>query len=202
MLPGAGTFEPQRNVIRTRYGVGAGSSIAADDKGNVYIFWHAGARGMASLSGPGIRRVYVARSGDEGKTFAQENALFEKPRAFGACICCTLRAGVDAQGQVYVVFRGATATDRNSYLVVSRNHASSFVLVLTHPMPTRARACPESRAAIAIGDGGVYAAWRTKRKVYVSHLESGTSKASWTASAPESTQFQKSPSLATNARGE
>ena len=76
------------------------------------------------------------------------------------------------------------------------------MLVLTHPMPTRARACPESRAAIAIGDGGVYAAWRTKRKVYVSHLESGTSKASWTASAPESTQFQKSPSLATNARGE
>src|SRR5579885_3071125 len=34
-------FEPERNVIQQAYGLDGGGSIAADSKGDVYVFWHA-----------------------------------------------------------------------------------------------------------------------------------------------------------------
>src|SRR5689334_11531803 len=38
-----GAFEQQRNVVRHNPGLDGGGSVAADDAGNVYVAWHAGA---------------------------------------------------------------------------------------------------------------------------------------------------------------
>ena len=38
-------FEPERNVIRTRYGLDGGGSVAADVDGNVWVAWHAPEKG-------------------------------------------------------------------------------------------------------------------------------------------------------------
>src|SRR5438045_3785239 len=62
-------FEPQRNVIQAANGLDGGGSVAADDSGNVYVAWHAPEPGG---KGEDNRRVWVARSTDEGKTFARE----------------------------------------------------------------------------------------------------------------------------------
>src|SRR5579872_4230394 len=63
-----GTFEPQRNVISKAYGLDGGGSVAADLEGNVYVAWHAG-----DGTGEENRRVWLARSTDEGQTFDRES---------------------------------------------------------------------------------------------------------------------------------
>src|SRR5207237_6845003 len=63
------TFEPQRIVTKEHFGLDGGGSVAADRDGNVYVVWHA----PQSTDGKeSDRRVWIARSTDEGKTFAPE----------------------------------------------------------------------------------------------------------------------------------
>jgi len=52
-------FEPERNVIQAAYALDGGGALAADQKGNVHVFFHAQAPGT---TGEGNRRVWVARS--------------------------------------------------------------------------------------------------------------------------------------------
>src|SRR5207244_1701344 len=67
-------FEPQRNVMQFSGGLDGGGSVAADQKGNVYVAWH----GKGSTEGEAHRRVWMARSTDEGKSFAREAAAFSQ----------------------------------------------------------------------------------------------------------------------------
>ena len=76
----AGTaFEPERNVIQMAYGLDGGGSLAADNTGNVYVVWHASAPGT---EGEGNRRVWIARSTNDGATFEREKPVWD--RATGA----------------------------------------------------------------------------------------------------------------------
>jgi hypothetical protein len=77
----AGTaFEPERNVIQMAYGLDGGGSLAADTAGNVYVVWHAASPGT---EGEGNRRVWIARSTDDGANFECERPVWD--RATGAC---------------------------------------------------------------------------------------------------------------------
>src|SRR6185369_13988816 len=63
-------FEPQRNLMTKSSVLDGGGSLAADEKGNVYVAWHA--LPAKSERGEGNRKLWVAISTDDGKTFAQE----------------------------------------------------------------------------------------------------------------------------------
>jgi hypothetical protein len=92
-------------LITYAAGLDGGSSIAADRFGNVYATWHASKPGAGTEEGEEGRAVFVARSSDEGKTFAPERpAIAEKT---GACGCCGMKAFADENGAVYILFRGA-----------------------------------------------------------------------------------------------
>jgi len=101
-LNDAGTaFEPERNLIHNAWGLDGGGSLAADPEGNVYVFWHAPIPGT---KGEENRRVWMARSIDDGQTFAPERLAFDKP--IGACGCCGMKAFADKTG-IHVLFRSA-----------------------------------------------------------------------------------------------
>ncbi len=69
------SFEPQRNLMRSTSGLDGGGAIAADLSGNVYVVWHAQqvVNGKTD-SGEQNRRVYMARSRDDGAAFEPERA--------------------------------------------------------------------------------------------------------------------------------
>lgn len=197
-LNDAGTsFEPQRNLMRRTTTLDGGGSVAADAAGNVLVFWHAPEEGQ---KGEDNRRVWVAVSTDEGKTFAVEKPANTDPT--GACGCCGLRAFADSKGKVFVLYRGAkNKTKRDMYLLTSTDQGKTFLGEHLHPWSINL--CPMSSETFAEGPGGeVVGAWETEEQVYYTRIDPKTGKRSVPIAAPDSAPRRKHPAVAVNARGE
>lgn len=189
-------FETERDLITFAAGLDGGSSVAADADGNVYVAWHAHHPG--NKDGEAGRAVFVARSTDEGKTFAREKQANPKPT--GACACCGLRAFADQNGVVYILYRGASQkVNRDEILLVSRNRGLDFEIANAHRwnIPT----CPMSSASLTPTKAGALAAWETEGQVYFATVDSKTLKVS-NPTAPPGKEKRKHPALAANAAGE
>jgi hypothetical protein len=106
------SFEPQRVLLNK--GLDGGASIAADDGGNVYVVYHAPA---GHEEGEQHRRVFIARSTDDGQHFAPA-ATADLPE-IGACACCALHAFLaPGDGMLRVVYRSADQMiNRDMYLL-------------------------------------------------------------------------------------
>jgi len=161
-LNDAGTgFEAERNVIHAAYGLDGGGAIAADKAGGVYMFWHAPAPGT---EGEANRRIWVARSTDDGKTFGPEKAAFDKPT--GACGCCGMSAFADRNNNVYVLYRSATEmVHRDIYLLYSGDRGESFRG--TDVSQWNIGACTMSMEHLSESPAGVLAAWETMGNVFL-----------------------------------
>jgi hypothetical protein len=155
-------FEPQRNLMTATMNLDGGGSVAADRAGNVYVVWHA--HPITGEQDEMHRAVYLARSKDDGRTFAPERRI--GPESSGVCGCCGLKAFVDQKGRLEILFRSADDLgNRNSVLLVSPDQGQSFqskTLGIWHS-PT----CPMSTASLEQGpDGGVAALWETKGQIF------------------------------------
>ena len=196
MSNGGAAFEPERNVIQTAYGLDGGGSLAADNAGNVYVVWHAPAPGA---EGEGNRRVWIARSTDDGATFEREKPVWD--RATGACGCCGLNAFADRKGTLYVLYRSATeVVHRDIYLMVSKDRGQTFDG--TDVSQWNVGACVMSSEAFAQGPAGVLAAWETEKQAYYGRVDPVTGKMSAPVAAPGNGGNRKHPAVAGNAQGE
>jgi hypothetical protein len=190
-------FEPQRNLMHESTALDGGGTVAADEAGNVHVAWHA--LPVKAEPGEGNRTVWLARSADEGKTFAPAAAVL--PRPTGTCGCCGMRAFADRKGNVYVLYRAATeAVHRDMHLLVSQDRGKSFRDVLAHPWQTRT--CPMSSEAFAEGARGVLAAWDTEGQVYYTRIDPAAGAAGRPVPAPGPGRGRKHPVLAAGGRGE
>jgi hypothetical protein len=196
-LDDAGTaFEPQRNLIRVAAGLDGGGSVAADGAGNVAVAWHAPEPGS---QGEGSRRVWVALSSDEGKTFAREKPASEP--ATGVCGCCGMRAFSDRSGALYLLYRSAAGgVNRDTYLLTAKNRGAEFQSDDLHKW--NVGTCPMSSFSLAEGNLGVLAAWETAGQVYFARIDPATGKPSLRRAAPGAGTGRKHPVVAANARGE
>ncbi len=196
-LNDAGTaFEPQRDVIQAAAGLDGGGSVAADGAGNVYVTWHAPVPGT---KGEINRRVWVARSRDDGQTFARETAA--SPEGTGACGCCGMRAFCDRAGAVYLLYRSASeGVDRDAYLLTSTDHAASFRA--DRLQAWKVGTCPMSSFTFAEGGGAVAAAWETNGQVYFARTDPATGPDRLPVAAPGRGGGRKHPAVAVNDRGE
>jgi hypothetical protein len=196
-LNDAGTaFEAQRNLIQEAPGLDGGGSVAADGAGNVYVTWHAP---EPRKKGEENRRVWVAYSADEGKTFAAEKPA--SPPGTGACGCCGMRAFCDSKGSLWLLYRSAAGgVNRDTYVVNSRDQAGKFQSDNLHPW--NIATCPMSSFALAEGAAGILAAWETDGQVFYTRLDPATGKHGEVRAAPGAGKGRKHPALAANAQGE
>ncbi len=196
-LNDAGTaFGPQRDVMTAGGGLDGGGSLAADAEGNVYVMWH----GFADESGRGEmdRAVFLARSTDDGKTFAPQARA--NPRNTGACGCCGMRAFADSAGNLFAIYRAAgDKVNRDETVIVSRDHGKTFAVASEHRW--KAATCPMSSAALVEGKGGTIAAWETAEQVYFTTVDAKTLRVA-PIIAPAGMGKRKHPVVAVNNRGE
>jgi hypothetical protein len=190
-------FEPQRNLMRNTSVLDGGGTVAADSTGDVYVAWHALEAG--GQPGEDNRRVWVARSTDEGETFAREASAFAEPT--GACGCCGMRAFADHNGSVYLLYRSATRKiNRDMRLLCSKDKGEGFREALVDRW--QIRDCPMSSESFAEGPDVVVAAWETNGQVYFTRINPTTLEASSPQAAPGEGRGRKHPAVALNARGE
>jgi len=195
-LNDAGTaFEPQRDLIQVARGIDGGGAVAADASGNVYVVWHAPAPGTA---GETNRRLWIARSTDDGATFEPERPAWDRPT--GACGCCKLDAFADRNGILYVTYRSATETvHRDIYLLISRDHGRTFEG--SEISAWNVGYCVMSSESFTEGPAGVLAAWETGKQVYFGRIDPATGNLA-PAAAPGTGENRKYPTVAANAKGE
>jgi hypothetical protein len=187
-------FEPERNLIHTAYGIDGGGGIAADQQGRVYVFWHAPIPGR---QGEEFRRVWVARSEDDGKSFEPERIAWDQPT--GVCGCCSLNAFADEAGRVYVLFRSAQEmVHRDMYLLESTDYGSTFKG--SDISKWNVGYCVLSSEAFASGSAGTFAAWETEKQVRFGLIDPAKANASDSAASVNGAN-QKYPSLASNKNG-
>ncbi|HMF41875.1 MAG TPA: sialidase family protein, partial [Polyangia bacterium] len=192
---GAG-FEPERSVMHAGYNLDGGGAVAADRSGHVYVVWHANAPGERDEA---RRRVWIAGSADDGRSFEPERSVFDEPT--GACGCCGLGAFASAAGPVYVLFRSATEVwNRDIYLLASRDRAAHFNG--TRIDRWKAAACMMSTQAFAEGPSAVYAAWETEGQIFFGRVDPHTARIASVVAAPGSNRSRKHPALAVNAGGD
>jgi hypothetical protein len=190
-------FEPQRNLMQKTTALDGGGTVAADRDGRVFVAWHG--RAEDAPADEAARRMWVARSGDEGATFEAEVPAVEQ--STGACACCGTRAIADGRGGVFMLYRAATAAvERDMILLSSSDHGASFA---ARPLdPWRIGICPMSSVTLAEAGRDVVAAWETDGQVKFVRIDPEGKPLSSPISPPGPAKGRKHPALAANARGE
>lgn len=162
-VDGGKTFEPEKNVITSAYGLDGGGTVAADGLGNVHVVWHAPK--SPNSEGEVNRTVWIASSNDNGASFAKEREIWSENT--GVCGCCGLRAFATPAGETFVLYRAATGgKDRDMYLLRAR--APDMPFSGSKAATWSIQKCPMSSAAFAVGPSRIGAAWESEDKVFFS----------------------------------
>jgi hypothetical protein len=186
-------FEPQRNLMTHTFDLDGGGSIAAGERGAVYVVWHG--NDVKDGDGEAARRVWLARSSDSGATFAAETAAWSEPT--GACGCCGMRLLADGDS-LRILYRSATAQiNRDIFSLLSSDRGRTFTGSRLHEWDINA--CPMTSMSIASQGARVVGAWETDGQVYFTDL--GASGAAPRAPARTGTERRKHPRLAIDKDG-
>ena len=189
-------FEPQRNVMQFATGIDGGGALAADGRGNVHVAWHAGG---PDSKGEGDRRVWLASSTDDGRTFARERPISNIET--GACGCCGMDGLVSARGDLFFLYRSARdVVNRDSYLLASTDAGRTFRSTLMQPW--NVGACPMSSYDLIERDAVVLAAWETGGQVQFARVALDVMSSPVPIVPHGASKTRRHPSLAINGRGE
>ena len=188
-------FEAERNVVTSKVGLDGGGSVAADDAGHVFVAWHApGEKGGSEAD----RRVWVARSTDDGQTFVAEAPLSDA--SIGGCGCCGMKVFASG-GKLYGLYRGAAEqVNRGMYLLTSGDDLRDANAIEISPM--RSGVCVMSTSALARGAHGVLAAWETKDRIYWARIDPAHPGKLAEHRVPGGQANRKHPAIASNDNGD
>ena len=187
LIPGAKAFTAHQNLLGETTSLDGGASIAANEKGRIAVVWHAAPPGRRD---EGERLVWVRYSDDDGAAFSAPAPL--NAAQPGVCACCSLRAGMAADGTLSVLYRAATTpTDRGMRLIT--DHAGKSTSQKLDDW--RTAVCPMSSASMMPSGTTLWGAWENDGQIITGLLEPGA------VSRKIGPQNAKHPILAQNAQG-
>jgi hypothetical protein len=193
--PDGAVFEPQRNLMTRTMNLDGGGSVAADGGGRVYVAWHAHPAGDGP-PGEETRRVWIARSEDDGATFGAEALIASA--APGVCACCGVRLFAARDGRVALMYRSvAEKTHRDMQSLVSADRGGTFRA--TRLDEWQAGACPMTSMSIALGRR-LMGAWESEGQVYLGPLDASAPPAASSEAAVDA-PVRKHPRLAVSPTG-
>jgi len=184
-------FEAPRNVITEHYGLDGGGALVADSQGHVWVAWHAP---ETAGGGEASRRVFVAKSEDDGQTFAPETAL--SPVGSGVCPCCGIAAFASGDS-LGVVYRSASKGENRDTLFCSMGPGSAGYQRLDR---WKSATCVMSTYSVASSPRGALVAFESQGAVRFARPGQGAPAASTTA--PGDSLARKHPTIACNDEGE
>lgn len=161
---GGDAFEPERNLITSAGVLDGGSSVAADDEGNVMAVWHGAIPDKPQTEAN--RAVFIARSANDGKTFAPETIA---KGTEGVCACCGLRAFTAKSGASFILYRAARSMDDRPVVLLGAKGGEEFRPIHSHPW--KINMCPMSFASFAALQDGALAAWETSSQVHYRFID-------------------------------
>ena len=183
-------FEPQRILWQGDGRLEAGPAVAADDAGNVFVFWHAGPGEDAE------RAVHVAASRDGGDTFGPARRV--SVAGEGACGCCNLAALTAPGGAVHVSYRSAGDNVRRGQRLLTSGDAGR-TFEDRSIQPWEIGACPVTTTTLSRAPDEVRVAWETDGQVYFAPV----GRLDEPASPDGEARFRrKNPVVAVNGRGD
>jgi hypothetical protein len=157
LSPGAKAFSPQQDLMGDTTALDGGASIAANEKGNVAVVWHAAPAGE---EGEVARLVWVRHSADDGRTFLPPAPL--NAGQPGVCACCSLRAHLSTDNTLTVIYRAATAPDERGMSVITAKAGQSRHDKLDDWLVAM---CPMSSASLLPADRSLRAAWENDGRI-------------------------------------
>ena len=160
---GGKSFEPAK-AVSTMPGVD-GVTVAADAAGNVLAFWHVMVPVQREI--PEATWVYMARSIDNGQTFAANERVKISNLRELACSMCMMRACIADDGNVYLALRGADKIIRDFWVLKGPVAKNQFVALRVNNDNWELNTCPMCGPELAIGsDGRALCAFMSRHKVY------------------------------------
>ena len=158
---GSETFDPQKNLVRSAWGLGAGAAVCAQGE-YVHVFFTA-----ASPDGKG-QFVYYARSSDGGAHFDPEHSITPTDR--GVSLESAMAASIGPRGRVVATYRALEGKRRDSTLLLSSNDGETFKVVTA--AYTARKKDPASGTSITMGAAGNYqlVGWEESGEVVWSYL--------------------------------
>lgn len=143
-------FEAEKMVSTASYGIDGGPAVTADADGAVCVVWHGWAKD-AKEPDEATRRVFVARSGDDGKTFAAEEPATDEKS--GASKSSAIAAKIGADGSLGILYRRCrNGLERDSIFLHAPAGQKKFVPLVLARWQTEE--CPKSTGSAIDGPNG------------------------------------------------
>lgn len=166
---GALTFEKQRDWLGDTVALDGGASIAANGEGRVCLVWHA-AKDFGLREG--ARYIFVRESSDDGATFSEPRELNSAQP--GVCPCCSLKAHLDSQGTLHVIYRAAMKPDERGMALIRETKGGKVSITALDDW--RIAMCPMSSISIQESSGKLSAAWENDGQLVTALLNDSAPK--------------------------
>lgn len=197
-IDGGKTFEPLK-AVSSISGVD-GVTLAASGSGDVRAFWHVAQPPQKEI--PQATWIHVARSTDNGVTFAHDEPIQIDNHTGLACSMCMMRARFGEDGTAYLAFRSAEKNIRDFYLLRAPKGENRFTAVPVNRDHWELMKCPMCGPELTVGpDGRLLCAFMSRHKVFWAVSDHGTNFRLH-VTTPEHEQDEIYPTAVANRRGE
>ena len=198
-LDGGKSFGP-RQTVSSMPGVD-GTTMTVDRAGNVLVFWHVMVSPPPAV--PQATWVHMARSTNNGASFAANEKVQTTNLAGIACSMCLMRARCDADGEVCLAFRNAEGNVRDFYLLKGAPTKNDFRALRINQDNWIIDYCPMCGPELTLDPNGrAICAFMSRNKAYWAISDNPVTGFNLHVATPANEPNEIYPSAYANRRGE